>query len=132
VNEIISKNIQASDQLEVLFEISLQRFGYTKTMHAQFVIQKLREDLHLFQNPSSALATINSYEMMQSSAEEHETISALSSHPSNSAPDLRPKIRLPAPLLARATLVTASGQKLVRASSASRAAQVLAQRFNLQ
>lgn len=132
MNEIISKSIQASDQLEVLFEISLQRFGYTKNPHAQYVIQKLRDDLHLFQNPSLALATINSYETMQSTAQRRETISALSSHPSNFAADLRTKLRLPTPLPARTALVTASGQKLVRASSASRAAQVLAQRFNLQ
>jgi hypothetical protein len=132
VNEIISKRIQASDQLEILFDLSLRRFGYSTNMHAQYVIQKLRNDLHLFQNPSSALATINSYEMMQSSAtrrhETFETISALSSHSAKFSTQSRARTPLPC----NDELLTASGQKLVRASSASRAAQVLAQRFNLQ
>jgi hypothetical protein len=134
VNEIISKRIQASDQLDNLFDASLRRFGYSNNTHAQYVIQKLRNDLHLFQNPCLALATINSYEMVQSSAtqrlETFETISALSSHSSTFAAEPRTLFRTPTG--GKDMLETASGQKFVRASSASRAAQVLAQRFNLK
>ena len=134
VSEIISQRIQASDQLEALFDASLRRFGYLKNSHAQYVIQKLRDDLHVFQNPGLALATINSYEMVQSSATQkhraYETISALSSHSSKFAAESRAQLRTPP--ASKDVIIAASGQKLVRASSASRAAQVLAQRFNLQ
>ncbi len=131
MNEIISKGIQSSDQLDNLFDVSLRRFGYVNNARALYVIQKLREDLHLFQNPSLALATINSYEMIQPSAQRHETIAALSSHASIFTAQSHMQVRMP--LVAdRASLKTASGQVLVRASSASRAAQVLAQRFHLQ
>jgi hypothetical protein len=130
VNEIISKSIQASDQLELLFDSSLRRFGYLDNMQARFVIQKLRDDLLLFQNPSLALATINSYEMIQPDFKMRETISALSSHSPNFATSSRVQLRTQLPR--EAMLLSANGQKLVRASSASRAAKVLAQRFHLQ
>jgi hypothetical protein len=130
VNEIISKGIQSSEKLEILFDASLRRFGYMNNTRAQYVIQKLRDDLHLFQNPSLALATINSYETIESSAHRQETISALSSHTPMFTAESRVQLRIP--LAGRATLKSASGQLVVRASSASRAAQVLAQRFHLE
>ena len=122
--------MKSSDQLNTLFDVSLRRFGYINNTRALFVIQKLKDDLHLFQNPSLALATINSYEMIQSPVQRHETIAALSSHKTIFTADSLVQLRMP--IGDRATLKTASGQMLVRASSASRAAQVLAQRFNLR
>ena len=130
VNDIISKGIQAPDQLEALFDTSLRRFGFMEDMHARHIVQKLRDDLHLFQNPSLALATINSYETIKSQTLSGDTITVLSSHSSQFKAEQHTPLR--AQTASKQTLRAVSGEKLVRASSASRAAHVLAQRFNLQ
>ena len=99
-------------------------------MHARHIVQKLRDDLHLFQNPSLALATINSYETIKSQTLSGDTITVLSSHSSQFKAEQHTPLR--AQTASKQTLRAVSGEKLVRASSASRAAHVLAQRFNLQ
>lgn len=137
MNDIISKGIQAPDQLEDLFNTSLRRFGFEEDAHARQIVQKLRDDLHLFQYPSLALATINSYQTIKSQVLNDGAATVLSSHSSNvkevaDSPKAEPRTPLRAQTASKPTLRAASGEKLVRASSASRAAHVLAQRFNLQ
>ena len=150
VNDIISKGIQDPDQLEDLFNTSLRRFGFEEDAYARQIVQKLRDDLHLFQYPSLALATINSYHypsLALATSNSYQTIESqvlndgaatvLSSHSSNvkeaaDSPKAEPRRPLRAQTASKPTLRAASGEKLVRASSASRAAHVLAQRFNLE
>ncbi len=126
MHEIISKGIQSSDQLENLFDLSLRRFGYVNNKRALCVIQKLRDDLQLFQDPSLALAALHSYQTIQSSHQRRDATEAGSPQASFFAAGSRH------PIVDRLTMKTASGQTLVRASSASRAAQVLVQRFHLE